>query len=442
VRHHRVEFVTSWAARKSVFVSYRSVNANEAREVVDCLLANGIDAWFAEYRVLAGNYYLFEAYLDNQLAAAIDDADFALIFSNNAWADSGHCQREIARIARVRSPERILHITIPREEGPQTVAPILEKAPSIDYYESTFAELLAFLEKHLQHPLPVNTQRKALALTLGSSWARLPHGQFRLGPLSPLSGRSALSPIARAHSMEAVGRIDGDIEVFLTITTNPYSTAVDAHPQLGHAATPRTSQSLEDDRTLYRHLRKRAARWQAEGKLVERGLHLLHWSGRTHLALTFGRGGTRDGKAFRWTRLYALVMPDTHTEFVGEVDFEFNVAVPAPDEATAFRRLCGVTNCFDRMIASFAYSGYAPPELKGWMGTWLIRPIAKYLMASASGACLGYVLLAGPGGLRGLEAFGLGALLGATCLAGFQLLRPVFAVVARHENGATERRPR
>ncbi len=62
-----------------LFISYKSHNADVAREVADALLANGVNVWFAEYQVLFGNYDDFQKAVNE----GIDRASHALLFTNN-----------------------------------------------------------------------------------------------------------------------------------------------------------------------------------------------------------------------------------------------------------------------------------------------------------------------------------------------------------------------
>ncbi len=78
------------------FVSYKSEDANEVRTIVDSLLANGLNVWFAEYFVLLPKYDDFQALIDS----AIDSSHHGILFTNEAWARSLYCQLEVLRLAR------------------------------------------------------------------------------------------------------------------------------------------------------------------------------------------------------------------------------------------------------------------------------------------------------------------------------------------------------
>ena len=105
-----------------VFVSYRSLDANLARAVVDRLRASGVDVWFAEYDVLSGNYEEFERRLPRSLDEAVAGCTHALVLTNDAWCQSGYCRHELVRILElIAEPERILEVRCP--EHPPTREP-------------------------------------------------------------------------------------------------------------------------------------------------------------------------------------------------------------------------------------------------------------------------------------------------------------------------------
>ena len=99
-----------------VFISYKSNDANLVRRVVDCLVAQNVDIWFAEYEVISSNYDDFDKFLDERLAEAINIATHAVIFTNNHWDHSPHCQYERKLIFSKIAPNNIIQVCLPREE--------------------------------------------------------------------------------------------------------------------------------------------------------------------------------------------------------------------------------------------------------------------------------------------------------------------------------------
>jgi len=121
-----------------VFVSYRSLDANLARAVVDRLRASGVGVWFAEYDVLSRNYDEFERRLPRSLDEAVAGCTHALVFTNNAWCQSGYCRREMVRILEhISDPDRILEVRCPehRLTPPRLTPPTLQRSGRAEFGE-------------------------------------------------------------------------------------------------------------------------------------------------------------------------------------------------------------------------------------------------------------------------------------------------------------------
>ncbi|MBL8809852.1 MAG: toll/interleukin-1 receptor domain-containing protein [Planctomycetaceae bacterium] len=74
-----------------VFVSYRSLDSNVVREIVDGLIAHGCKPWFAEYMIRFSGRDLFDA----AIIQGIRNSRYAVLFTTDAYLNSTHCCDEL-----------------------------------------------------------------------------------------------------------------------------------------------------------------------------------------------------------------------------------------------------------------------------------------------------------------------------------------------------------
>ena len=110
------------------FVSYKSEDVTVVRAVADGLIAAGARVWFAEYEILLSGRERFQERIDE----GIRRSAHGLVFTNDRFVGSPYCRRELDQLLEFAGPERIMEITLPREEGPHREYPSLERSDSLD----------------------------------------------------------------------------------------------------------------------------------------------------------------------------------------------------------------------------------------------------------------------------------------------------------------------
>lgn len=113
----------------SIFLSYKSEDANLVRLVAEYLIAGGLDVWFNEYQILPENYERFTEAIDE----GIRQATHAVVFTNNRWSRADWCLYEMKGLLRsIADRSRIVEVCIPYEDEPRHVfQELLERAPVI-----------------------------------------------------------------------------------------------------------------------------------------------------------------------------------------------------------------------------------------------------------------------------------------------------------------------
>jgi hypothetical protein len=320
-----------------LFVSYKSQNANEVRRVVECLIAAGTRVWFAEYHVLTGNFERFQEEIDR----GIDRSRYALVFTNDRWADSRYCALEMQRILPHLGRSRILEVCIPRQDGPYRRYGALDGVPSIAWRGDPH-EIVDFVRGHIALPaadtaMPAPaTGGRRVPLRFGASLTTGPLARTDAPPMHIFHERARETfPGERAHFR---GTVDGH-DVLLTADINPWRTVV-GNPSV-------SVQAAEDDRVLYEAYLHYANRWLGGEGYRDLGLHLLWLEERTHLGLSYvepGRAG--------WHRRYTITLDGAAR---GEVGLDFGVVLPPGEEAEQLRAFARLAGHMESIAASFRY---------------------------------------------------------------------------------------
>ena len=105
-----------WAcgARLRRIRELQSEDVTVVRAVADGLIAAGARVWFAEYEILLSGRERFQERIDE----GIQRSAYGLVFTNDRFVGSPYCRRELDQLLEFAGPERIMEITLPREEGP------------------------------------------------------------------------------------------------------------------------------------------------------------------------------------------------------------------------------------------------------------------------------------------------------------------------------------
>jgi|GEM_PF-1802753 hypothetical protein len=112
-----------------IFISYKSRDADLARFLAEQLFARGLRPWFAEYSIMAREFFEFRSLIER----GIDHSLKALIISNDDYAASPYCIDELIRILGRLEPGQILEIRAPGCPALAERFPALAEARKHDY---------------------------------------------------------------------------------------------------------------------------------------------------------------------------------------------------------------------------------------------------------------------------------------------------------------------
>lgn len=333
---------------KQVFISYKSENVNDVRLIIEELIGRNVPVWFAEYEVLANNYDNFTEKLNEHIFAAINSSDYWLIFTNDKWADSLHCQNESRRIYECQNLDNVIQICIPRERKTIERNPWLAEVFSIDFDHENINKTIDLILRRLGVHISISESFQNLADLKQLESYRFRFGHINIGGLSRISMPRDCDPITKEHLLKFSGRIESST-VGLEINYNPYRTAI---TPLGFTLDER---STVDDRSVYFKLRKRAINWYEATKYSEKGLHLFHWNSKGHMAITYKSRSSHNH--VEWLRTYALVTKDPKSEKhnIGEIDLTFTVKPDCPE--ASFSEFCKIAKYLDTIANSFVFTG-------------------------------------------------------------------------------------
>lgn len=341
-----------------LFISYKSEDANRVRPVAELLISQGIRVWFAEYQVLLSNYANFQEAID----AGIDGATYGLVFSNDRWAGSPYCEKEIVRLQGRLPPECILQVCLPWQPMSISKYETLGRSPTLRATGSA-REVLAFVAEHTELPIDLNRLPLTDPARNPTEWidrelcCRI---QMDLGPLH----RSNLAP---NPEQKLTGHFIGTIAGFSTRMAVFVSQSTTA---LGKMAIP--ADGASDDRKVYGDYRRYAEEeFFGPRGIQERGLHLFFYRGASQFALTYSYNDPRSNLV-QWERRYTLLVegrssaPAATTDYarlvtqteeatLGEVDIVFAVEMRPGEDQESLAQFCRLTTTLDAIVTSLVY---------------------------------------------------------------------------------------
>lgn len=392
-----------------IFVSYRSQDANGVRGISEFLLANNFDVWFAEYHVISLIYDQFNEDLNRELDLALSRCRTALVFTNDAWADSPYCQDEIRFISAHYPKERILQVCVPSKHSrPIEDWPILREVETT-VCDFTSANSVRDLEQWLLDKLGVAIEDRRQSISTEDIGESVPlRDPYRGGDLGTLK----TGPFERVNTpkwlqLTTLGDIQGLIEGSpnFTFRYRDLNLIVDVRPSRW-VDDPGTS----DDWAIYKNLRtivRSGIERQAGSE--EKGLHLFHWSGGGHLAITV-RTAPFFGY-YSWKRIYVIRVKNKEDRSIGEVNLNFSMSFPGrkPDPAAFLKFLSYLPLC-DKIASSLEYRGYQSKRplfrvrlISALVGAGLILlPLWIFYFWSAGFSNIVWIIAAVAGALFGL----------------------------------------
>jgi hypothetical protein len=292
--------------RRDFFLSYKSEDANLARQLAEHLVAAGFTLWFAEYEILLADYAGFDAALKHGTATC----DFGLLLTSPAYWDSPYCKQEALLLSNNLPARRVIDIGVSMSRGVSDLLATVATECGLDVRRSVMPRLVAAQQ----------TRFCARCTEIGflTTGFRLVNWNNRTIDGSDQVAFRSLDP---QIPLEFNVHFDFNLEY---APGKPYT-------MIGKRSV--------DDRRLYDERREFVGWWMAEMRrceatLIEEGLHLIWRDGRTHVALTHR-------VADRWMRKYSLIMDGAGLSRPTEVILtffirggvrDFCMATPAMDE--------------------------------------------------------------------------------------------------------------
>ncbi|MCJ7682267.1 MAG: toll/interleukin-1 receptor domain-containing protein [Candidatus Aminicenantes bacterium] len=377
-----------------IFLSYKTENANDVRKIAECLIANGLRIWFAEYKIhsdIYDNNDILQQTIDN----GIENSRYALVFTNDRWADSEYCSREMEgllkhfqyhdeELIRNRKHHEIAEIFIPKEKTPHENWPVLKNVPSL-LFENDLEKVIEFInDRHwFVESLRVDIA-PGIEITSGEKKS-LPYGvsldtsQFKECPETIFvhDARKEFGGEKYFFRKEIPsGRIG------LLININPYESA------LGPLSIAKQGNAA--DRLVYKAYRYYAKKWLDSHDKTDRGIHLVFWNNRSHLGITSINKEEKEGKRF-WERRYFIALQNKKENQIGEMDISFGLYLPDNDEE-AFHKFILHTRLFEHVINSIEYH----PGPAAVSSEFFSLIIVKLLLACSFAIGLVHVMLKVP----------------------------------------------
>ena len=315
------------------FMSYKSEDANFVRVIADKLIANGLRIWFSEYMILLTERDKFQELIDDN----IKRSKYGLVFTNDRFAQSPYCHLEIEQLLHPDNcgPDRIIEIKIPKENLPHTKYRALAKSQSMayDFNKHTAKDVLKFIKsaspfsiKDIEYIPPPKKVSEYSDSIVGyclniHGWEIFKKGTSEIDRLGNINGpilvqrlgkhkiaaNLTIGPVS-THEKEAIpfpnhkSQIEAVRRALKTIQKND--------PKYNRVREP------EDDRKIYAQAIDFAEDYSRKVKLNIVGVHLFHFGGYAHFAITYIKDNL-------WTRRYAIVLTDPETKIGFEFTFVF-----------------------------------------------------------------------------------------------------------------------
>jgi len=333
-----------------IFISYKSHDVQIARLLADQLIASGKRVWFAEYQILVRRYSKFQAAID----AGIRRSRYGLAITNDRYAGSEYCQREMKQLLERCGFERVLEVRIPAEEDTRKLFPSLVNSPS--HTGDRANEILEFINSQTGWTIdPIDLSDETLAPQLseavcmdwayhlnGAGWTAVKPGVQRIADWTWSEWRENFGRIGLETSIRS-GRTPMDFEgpeLRNNDATFPFFMNLHAGPEFSPQA--KRNRPNPDDREMYRELMTYLSRHLQRLRFARlHGLHLFFHSGFSQFAVTYRWKGY-------WTRKYSVILPHPKAHVPAEFVFTFGFNGP-------FEEYCRRVHKMDRLVASLQW---------------------------------------------------------------------------------------
>ena len=363
----------------SLFVSYPGKNANAVRAVSERIIAHGFDIWFAEYRIPVAIYLREDIDILREIDAGIDQCGMALLFTNDAWAQSRYCLLEFRRIMPGLGSKKVVQIKIDQVAPLQPDAKLVEELGIADDLKH-----IDKLETHVVQSGRLDDLLQLLAKMLGKPIN--PHLPFQdWGEERMLTTAENAKVSMRLHGLKSLPRERGKTTPFefwrqemnsfygaaynfgRTLAGKPMRLLVNINAN--RTVLSPFPLAYKNDRQLYRRMAAAARNWYGEKGYGEKGLHFYLFPKRNDLAedgqIAFTFQVKIEKHVIEWHRLYVLAIRDLISGTYGELDLSFCIRYTGEEQDQAFQHFCSQTPFFDTVAASFRYLGQQGRDLIG-----------------------------------------------------------------------------
>lgn len=302
-----------------VFISYKSKNVDIARLITDQLIASGKKVWFAEYQILLIDRDRFQEAINK----GIRECKYGIALTNNDYADSEFCEKEMVQLLQFCGAENIIEIMIPDESKTHQKYEQLKKNPA-HIFAGDVDETLNFVAQNTGWKIAPFIQA---ARNLGED---IFEGNC-LGETYTIdvTGWELIDKSFHGGGPCYVRNVEG-LDVFWNL-------------QYGEDYSPRAYEarlrlSQKNDRALYEELCHYANRYFGEYKPGSRitAVHLLFIEGSSNFAITYHDGNF-------WKRRYSIMF--LHPETYRVAEFVFTFQFPG-----SFKQYCRCVALMDDLV--------------------------------------------------------------------------------------------
>lgn len=316
------------------FISYKSEDVEIARRVSDMLIANGYKVWFAEYIILLTDRQRFQEAVDDGIARS----KYGIVFSNDLYAGSPHCRKELEQLLDNRNcgNGKIIEIRIRPESTTHERYPKLRNYPKFEY-RGNIDEILEFIMNHSFFSI---TQFEK---TTAEPSPKQLYVDKKLGYYLDIGGWRDSFTILKDSRYGAGGpcgvkSLNG-CHVSWNLIVGKFVP--------GTRRSELTAESM-NDRECYDFILKEIASPFMKSEMARascRGVHLLRLGGYSQMALTYWFRGADPNY---WTRRHSIVLPSSGEQIPTEFAFTFAFFGP-------FREYCRHAFLMDHIVNSLEW---------------------------------------------------------------------------------------
>ena len=307
-----------------IFISYKTEDANIARGIVERLLSNGIQVWFAEYEIMLEEFFADDKETEKAISNGAKTSTHAILLTNNRWVKAHWCQFEMQKLTvNLRSIDKIVEVCIPKEKEPHRIYNVLQTGDPIIFKGNLHSPSQVELDNlvyEIGKRLGINIVSDRDPGDIKNSYSfRLPNYEVSFNPGSLY--RTHLDPYDPKYSIRTGAAILDFIRFAGRINRQDVVLHLFIHPFRAARQDISISQDeISEDRNVCNQYRKYAIDWflkegwkehveGSEGTHIDgKGLHVVFIDRQSHIGLTMKY--TAD-KHTMWERRYIISYLET-----------------------------------------------------------------------------------------------------------------------------------